>query len=177
MERLSASAFRAGALATAAARALESARQHLGVRRTALFWRDDDSGRLGCVATAGPGGPEGWLGQTLAAGVGMAGRAVREGRPVWTPDLLADPRVPVAPWLRERLEEEGLRAVAAAPLRLEGLVQGALGFLDGPGRTFDDESLGRIDDLAAEVARAIAAGDAGGQDLTTRLPARGRDGE
>jgi GAF domain-containing protein len=155
MERLSASAFRTAALATAAARALESARQHLGVRRTALFWQDDDSGRLGCIATAGPGGPEEWLGQTLAAGVGMAGRAVREGRPVWTPDLLADPRVPVARWLRERLEEEGLRTVAAAPLRLEGLIHGALGFLDGPGRTFDDESLGRIDDLTAEVARAI----------------------
>ena len=104
----------------------------------------------------GAGGAETWLGQTLAAGVGMAGRAVREGRPVWTPDLLADPRVPVAPWLRERLEAEGLRTVAAAPLKVEGVVRGALGFLDGPGRTFDDEGLQRVGDLAVEVASAIA---------------------
>jgi GAF domain-containing protein len=156
MERLPASSFRTGALAAAAERALEAARRGLDVRRTALFWLDDVSGRLACVATVGAGGAETWLGQTLAAGVGMAGRAVREGRPVWTPDLLADPRVPVAPWLRERLEAEGLRTVAAAPLKVEGVVRGALGFLDGPGRTFDDEGLQRVGDLAVEVASAIA---------------------
>jgi len=155
MERFPASSFGvggAGVLATAAEHALETARQRLGVRRTALFWLDDVSGRLRCVATAGVGGREGWLGQTLAAGVGMAGRAVREGHPVWTPDLLADPRVPIAPWLRKRLEAEGLRTVAAAPVRMGGAVQGALGFLDGPGRTFDDDGLRRIGRLADEVA-------------------------
>jgi GAF domain-containing protein len=91
----------------------------------------------------------------------MAGRAVREGRPVWTPDLLADPRVPVAAWLRERLEEEGLRTVAAAPVRMDGAIRGALGFLDGPGRTFDDDGLRRIgrlaDGVAADLVRAAAA--------------------
>ena len=114
------------------------------------------SGRLSCVATAGAGGTEGWLGQTLAAGVGMAGRAVREGRPVWTPDLLADPNVPVAPWLRERLEYEGLRTVAAAPMRAGRVIQGALGFLDGPGRIFDDPALVRIAALTATVAASLA---------------------
>jgi GAF domain-containing protein len=152
MKRLTVSSFGAGALGMAAWRALEAAREDLGVRRTALFWLDDASGRLVCVATAGPGGTEGWLGESLATGVGMAGRAVREGRPVWTPDLLADPHVPIAPWLRERLEQEGLRTVAAAPVRLDGATLGAVGFLDGPGRTFDDEGLRRIGSLADEVA-------------------------
>jgi len=86
----------------------------------------------------------------------MAGRAVREGRPVWTPDLLADPHVPVADWLRERMEAEGLRAVAAAPVKISGATRGALGFLDGLGRTFDDEDLGRIGTLAGEVAKAVS---------------------
>ena len=155
MEWFPASSFGGRALAAAAEHALETARQHLGVRRTALFWLDDVSGRLSCVATAGAGGTVGWLGQTLRAGVGMAGRAVREGRPVWTPDLLADPRVPIAPWLRERLENEGLRTVAAAPVRLDGAIRGALGFLDGPGRSFDDEGLRRIARLADELARDL----------------------
>jgi GAF domain-containing protein len=151
--------------ALSAAQALAGARERLGVRRTALFWLDGESGRLACVATnsvGSAGGADGWLGQTLAAGVGMAGRAVREGRPVWTPDLLADPRVPVAPWLRERLLAEGLRVVAAAPVRIDGAVRGALGFLDGPGRTYDDEALRRIalvaDEVAAGLARPAAAG-------------------
>lgn len=81
---------------------------------------------------------------------------------MWTPDLLVDPRMPVAAWLRERLEREGLRAVAAAPVRVDGVIRGALGFLDEAGRTFDDEALGRIEAIADEVAghvgRALRAG-------------------
>jgi GAF domain-containing protein len=158
VDQLDVSALRSGRLATVAQRALEAARQVMGVRRTALFWLDDVSGRLECVATAGAGGPEGWLGETLAPGVGMAGRAVKEGRPVSTTDLLADPRVPIAPWLRERLVQEGLRAVAAAPVRIDGATCGALGFLDGPGRTFDEENLRRIGSLADEVGMRLARG-------------------
>jgi hypothetical protein len=154
-EPLPVSAFGSGALAAAAAHALVTARDHVGVRRTALFWLDGDSGRLACVAIAGAGGTDGWVGQTLSAGVGMAGRAVREGHPVWTPDLLADPQVPVAPWLRERLETEGLRVVAAAPVSVGGAIRGALGFLDGPGRTYDAEALRRISGLADGVARDL----------------------
>jgi GAF domain-containing protein len=164
MEPLPPQSFESGPLAAATAQALAAARERLGVRRTALFWLDDYSGNLAVVATisTGAAGPEGWVGQTLSAGVGMAGRAVREGRAVWTPDLLADPRVPIAPWLRERLVTEGLRVVAAAPVRVAGVVRGALGFLDGPGRTYDDEALRRIEALAdaigAAAARAIPSG-------------------
>jgi GAF domain len=147
--------FAYGAVVQATQRVLAAARTQLGVKRTALFWLDDVAGCLACVATTGVGGAERWVGQTLAAGVGMAGRAVREGHPVWTPDLLADPRVPISAWLRERMEAEGLRAVAAAPVRMGGATRGALGFLDGPGRTFDDEDLGRIETLAGEVAKAV----------------------
>jgi GAF domain-containing protein len=85
----------------------------------------------------------------------MAGRAVAEGRPVSTPDLLADARVPVASWLRDRLEREGLRAVAAAPVRVGGAVRGALGILDGAGRVFAGEELGRLAALADGVGRAL----------------------
>ena len=154
MVRLDASTLRSGPLTAAAQHALETARQVMGVRRTALFWLDDASLRLECVATAGES--QGWLGETLASGVGMAGRAVKEGRPVSTPDLLADPRVPIAPWLRERLVQEGLRAVAAAPVRIDGATRGALGVLDGAGRTFDEETLRRIGLLADEVAARLA---------------------
>jgi GAF domain-containing protein len=137
------------------ARAVAAARAAFGTRRVALFWAEPGSGRLACVATDAAAGGEGWIGETLAAGVGMAGRAVAEGRAAWTPDLLADPGVPVAPWLRERLEREGLRVVAAAPVRIGGEVRGALGFLDPAGRTFSDADLRRIAELADEVARSL----------------------
>jgi GAF domain-containing protein len=125
------------------------------VLRTALFWLDPAARSLTCVATAGGGRGEGWLGQVLAAGLGMAGRAVTEGAPVWTADLLVDPRVPIAPWLRERMVEEGLRAVAAAPVRTGAGIAGALGFLDGPGRAYDGEGLATLGRLADALGATL----------------------
>jgi GAF domain-containing protein len=146
-------------LAAAADRAVAAARERFGARRAALFWPDAGGDALVCLASAAARGPEGWVGQRLAAGVGMAGRAVAEGRPVWTPDLLADPKVPVAAWLRERMEAEGLRSVAAAPLRVAGVARGALGLLDAAGRRYDDEALRRFgafaDDTARDLERAV----------------------
>ena len=156
MEPLSVRSFTLGAVAATAEQALSVARERLGVRRTALFWLDGDSSRLACVATTSvSGGPAGWLGETLAAGVGMASRAVKEGHAVWTPDLLADPQVPIAAWLRSRMEEEGLRVVAAAPVRVAGAIRGALGFLDGPGRVYDDEALRRIEAQADGLGASL----------------------
>ena len=158
MEPLSVRSFASGAVEAATVQALSAARERLGVRRTALFWLDDESGRLACVATTSVdgGGTAGWIGETLATGLGMAGRAVKEGRAVWTPDLLADPRVPIAAWLRARLEEEGLRVVAAAPVRVAGAIRGAVGFLDGPGRVYDEEGLRLVAALAHDVGEHLA---------------------
>ena len=126
------------------------ARERFAVRRAALFWRDA-SGTLSCIASAGPGGGVDWVGQVLPAGVGAAGRAVAERRPVWSADLLADPRIPLADWLRERLEQEGLRSVAAAPLRKGAEVLGALGLLDER-RTYGEADLARLAAFAEEAA-------------------------
>ncbi len=142
-------------LTAAAARAVQTARARFGVRRAALFWRPAGGEALICIASAAESGAEGWLGRALAPGVGVAGRAVAEGRAVWSPDLLADPRVPLAPWLRERLEQESLRSVAAAPLPVGGVARGALGLLDRAGRTFDDAELGALERLGEEVARDL----------------------
>lgn len=133
------------------------ARALFGVRRAALFWRDIATGGLRCLATAGTGDPGAWVGQLLAPGVGVAGRAVAAGRPVSSADLASDPRIPVAAWLRERLAVEGLHAVAAAPLRTGGEVVGALGILDGAGRRFEAEDLDRLAALVDEAAPGVAA--------------------
>jgi GAF domain-containing protein len=142
-----------------AERIVATARDRFGVRRAALFRLDAGSGVLTCIASAGPGGGQGWEEQSLPVGVGAAGRAVAEERPVTSADLLADPRIPVAPWLRAAMERERLRAVAAAPLRIAGVVSGALGILDGAGRTFSDEDLGRLAAFADEAGAGLANRD------------------
>jgi hypothetical protein len=142
-------------LTLAATRAARIARETFGVLRAALFWREAGSDGLTCIASAGEGGAEGWVGRTLPAGVGMAGRAVAEGRPVWSPDLPADPRVPIVAWLREQMGSEGLRVVAAAPVRVGGAVRGALGILDSAGRCYQEEDLRRLGRLADETGAAL----------------------
>ena len=137
-----------------AERLVTEARARRGVQRAALFLRRGSDGGLACVATAGEAGSERWLGQALRAGVGVAGRTVAEGRPVWSPDLLADPRTPVAPWLRERLEAEDLRSVLAAPLQVGALTVGALGVLDGAGRVYPEDDTRLLAGLASAAALA-----------------------
>jgi GAF domain-containing protein len=141
-------------------RLVTRARALFGVRRAALFWREGATGALRCVATAGEGDAGAWVGQTLAPGVGVAGRAVATGRAASSVDLGSDPRIPVAAWLRERLAAEGLHAVAAAPLRASGEIVGALGILDGGGRRYAPEDLARLAALADEAAPRVA-GQAG----------------
>jgi GAF domain len=147
-------------LDTVAARVVATARERFGARRAALFWRQAGADVLTCIATAGEGGAGAWVGRTLPLGVGMAGRAVAEGRPVWTADLLSEARVPLAPWLRERLEAEDLHVVAAAPLVVGGAARGALGLLDAAGRVYDEGGLRRLgaaaDQAAQELERALA---------------------
>ncbi len=133
------------------------------MRRTALFWLDDALGQLSCVATAGGGGADGWVGQTLAAGVGMAGRAVREGRAVWTPDLLADPRVPSRRGSGSASRRRGSGRWRPRRSGSSGVIRGALGFLDGPGRTFDDSDLRRTTVLAEAVAQSLGGARTAGQ--------------
>lgn len=144
-------------MSSAAERLVAAAREALGVRRAALFLLRSEGDGLVCVATAGDGHASDWVGQTLRSGVGVAGRTVAEGHPVWSPDLLADPRTPISPWLRERLEDEALRSVLATPVRVDDRTVGALGILDGAGRSYSEEGRRRLADLVEAAAAAVWA--------------------
>jgi PAS domain S-box-containing protein len=75
------------------------------------------AGRLSdCYASAG----------AIPVGGGPVSRAVLEGRPVATPNLLGDSRFWVTAERRAQIEREGFKAVAAAPLVSKGRVHGAL---------------------------------------------------
>lgn len=110
-------------------------------RRAALYQLDAASGDLIRVATAGEVGPEKWLGQRLPAGAGIAGRAVAERLPIWSVDLLADPRITLPDFWRQRLEEEGYRAAVGLPLIARGAVIGAFVISDVGGRLFSEDDL------------------------------------
>jgi GAF domain-containing protein/CheY-like chemotaxis protein len=135
-------------------RVVENAPGLFGVPAAGL-WLLQPDGRL--VARAYSGAPRDVLpvGYVLEPGVGLAGRAVAEGRPVMTADLFEDPDVVVSEDLRRRLEVSGNRAMLATPLRVKGRTIGALVLSDRAGRVFTSAELGLLQALADQAALAI----------------------
>ncbi len=91
----------------------------------------------------------------IPAGNGPIARAVREARPVTTRNILTDPGVWLPPERRARVEREGYKAAAAAPLAAKGRVHGALVVHYWEERTFGAEELALLGLLAEQASLAI----------------------
>ena len=133
-------------------RIADALRHLLGVESAAVHRLDPDSGALVAVAVSGDAGTA--FGERLVfqKGTGVAGLALRRGRPVATPDVLADRRVTLTPEVRARIERAGYRAVLAVPLLTRNGPIGALGLGARKRRRFgrDEIALARtFADLAA----------------------------
>src|SRR5262245_61594103 len=63
---------------------------------------------------------------TIPVGGGPISLAVRENKAFSTRSILTDPRISLTPERRVQIEQEGFKAVAAAPLASKGRVPGAL---------------------------------------------------
>jgi PAS domain S-box-containing protein len=86
---------------------------------------------------------------------GPVSRAMLEGHAVFTPNILTDGETWLLPEQRERIAREGVRAVAAAPLRSKASVHGALVVHYSTERTFSDEDVVALRLLAEQAALAI----------------------
>ncbi len=125
----------------------------LGASDGAVYRLEPATGDLVAVAFAGlhvDGMP-----LLLPRGVGLAGRAVLEGRSISTRDALEDPRVVFPPELRARFHRLALGAVMATPLLVNGQAIGALGVAAGRGATFDGEARRLLEAFADQAAIAL----------------------
>jgi PAS domain S-box-containing protein len=86
---------------------------------------------------------------------GPVSRAVLEGRPITTPNILNDPHMWVTPERRAQIEREGFRAVAAAPLSSRGRIHGALVVHYWAERIVSAEETQALSLLAEQAAIAI----------------------
>ena len=127
-----------------------------GVRRPALH-------ALPARARGGPArlhrggrgrGQADWRGQAFLLGEGMVGRAVAEERSVWTPDVLADPKISLPGWAADRIRAAGFRSMLAVPLKAGERVIGVLSLGDVAGRTYTEDELAL---LAAFVGQGAVA--------------------
>jgi GAF domain-containing protein/ActR/RegA family two-component response regulator len=129
------------------------ARETLDVFQVGICLQDPATGRLRFIH--GPGfAPDFVESHTLEPGEGAAGRAVAEGRPVWTSNILEDPGITLRPETRQRIEAEGTRAVLALPLIRERPF-GALVVHREVGHRFTDLETEYLSAFASQLAVAL----------------------
>jgi GAF domain-containing protein/CheY-like chemotaxis protein len=135
-------------------RIADSARQLLSARLAVLRVRQPD-GTLTLLASSGE--MQGGVGPLPAtpSGGGIAGRAAAEGVPVWTADVLTDPDVVMPAEMRRHVEQGGLRAVLAVPLRAKRQIIGVVGVADPAGRRFTEAEVALLGTFADQAAVAL----------------------
>ncbi|PYM65878.1 MAG: hypothetical protein DMD79_03950 [Candidatus Rokuibacteriota bacterium] len=135
-------------------RVVDGVRELLGGHSAALLRIDQESGDL--VTTAASGERE-IFGVTpvLPRGTGASGLAVRERRPVASPDMLADDRFTVSAEIRTLAERASCRAVLAVPLSMQERVVGVLNVSGRTGRIFGEEEVHVVEAFAAHAAVAL----------------------
>ncbi|HYB41628.1 MAG TPA: GAF domain-containing protein, partial [Candidatus Methylomirabilis sp.] len=125
----------------------------LAVARVGICLEDASTGELRFLE---PGGAAGSLldGPVLQRGEGVAGRALAEGRPVWSADILADPAIVFRPATRARLAGGPPRAILALPLERERPL-GALVVQREAGHRFTESEIEYLSVFASQVAVAL----------------------
>jgi len=129
----------------------------------------EGGGHLRVVADAGGEAFGRTCGRRLPPGAGVTGRAIADGAPWTTADVLHDPRIDLPEPMRSAVQESGVRALLAVPLRAQGRVIGALTVAATISRTFRSHEVTLLQAFAdhaaatigyAEVAAEAAASEA-----------------
>ena len=95
------------------------------------------------------------LAPRLPAGAGAAGRASREGRSVWSPNVLEDPAFTMDAAMRRQADALGAHAFLAVPLRLKRQIIGVLGIGDQTGRAYTETEVTLLQMFADQAAIAL----------------------
>ncbi|KAF0164834.1 MAG: Multi-sensor hybrid histidine kinase [Rhodocyclaceae bacterium] len=100
-----------------------------------------------------------------ASGRGPTGTAIRQGIPVACSNMQTDPDC--GPWL-EHAQAYGYASSLALPLRLDGIVIGALSIYAAEQDAFSEDVIDMLSEAAGDLAYGIAAQRAEGEHLRTR---------
>ena len=142
-------------VATVADRVVVSAMSLLGVPSCGIRLVDAEDGALVSAGSADRPGRAFAAGHVVPAGAGLSGRAVQEGKSLWSSDVLAEPGIALHDDQRRMYEATDHRAALMVPLRARGRVLGVLILLDRTGRRFSDADIVRAETLADQAALAL----------------------
>jgi PAS domain S-box-containing protein len=144
-------------LAEAAARVLRAICEHLDWDHGALWNVDRAGGVLRCVETSHLSTADlqafdaASRSTTFREGVGLPGRVWASGQPAWIPDVPADSNFPRAP----TASQEGLHGAFGFPILSRGTVIGVMEFFSREIREPDEELLGMLATVGAQVGQFI----------------------
>lgn len=130
-------------------------RELLEARMSVVYRVRPDSGDLVILAVSGAVGDSFVPDLVIPRGVGVAGLAAEQRRPVVSDDVFQDERVTLPSPVRARAAAAGFRAVLGVPMVMHGAVIGVLGIGHVLGRTFDDEQIRTARVFADEAALAF----------------------
>jgi signal transduction histidine kinase/CheY-like chemotaxis protein len=112
-------------------------------------------GSMVAIALAGPVREHYELGHVLPPGVGLPGRVVAEGRPLWSADVLGDPNLVLDVDLRRRISALGNRAALCVPLRAKSRIIGVLTIGHPDVRRFSPSEAALLQVFADQAAVAL----------------------
>jgi GAF domain-containing protein/CheY-like chemotaxis protein len=131
------------------------ARETLALPDLAVWLRDEESGAVRLAVGRGEfSEPLAGAAEPLHSDEGVVGQALTERRPVWTGDVLNDPRIYLRPASRRWIEEIGGRAILAVPLVREH-IKGALVAYRRRGERFADREIEYLTVFANQLAAAL----------------------
>ena len=126
----------------------------VNARAAGVFLIEPEDGSLRATATYGSDADI-MRELIFKSGEGAVGRAIVDRRIVTSADILSDPAIQLAAWVRERIRSSGYRVVVGVPLLTHERVIGALGLGAEPGSTFSREELQTLEALADQAALAF----------------------
>jgi signal transduction histidine kinase len=141
--------------AQAADRVVATLRRLIGCRRVHLYRFERETETLVGVAAVGEGQGMSLVGRHFPASSGISGRAIRENRAVWVPDIFAEPRIELDPKVRDVIQVDGFQSFAAVPLRARGELVGSLVLVDTTGRVFAEAELSLLSAFGDQAALAL----------------------
>jgi signal transduction histidine kinase len=135
-------------------RIVTSVRELFGVKASTLRLLQPD-GSLRALASAGEAFSTRSGEDVLVTGTGLASVAVAEGRPIWSADVLNEPRIRLTDQMRDYQLRSGDRSMMAVPLRAHETIIGSLGLADGTGRIYSDSEVALAQTFADQAALAL----------------------
>lgn len=131
-----------------------SARELFSVKGATLRLLQAD-GSFRHLASAGQVFSRSSAGNEIPPDVGVTSRAVAEGRPIWSADVLNDPEIRIGDEMRDYQSRTGDRSMMAAPLRAHENLIGALTLTDQSGRNYFADEIALLKTFADQAALAL----------------------